>query len=127
MSDARNLRYNAGNLPTSNENSLDLVFGALSDPTRRHMLEAIMRDGTSSVPALTAELPITRQAVAKHLATLDQAGLIERDRTTGREVHYRLRPRALQPASTWLAEADAAWAGRLGRLKQTLERGSAKN
>jgi DNA-binding transcriptional ArsR family regulator len=100
---------------------LDEVFGALSDPTRRHMLETLMRDGTTSVPALSAELPITRQAVAKHLAALDHAGLIERAEVTGREVHYRLRPRALAPATDWLSEADAAWPARLGRLKQSLE------
>ena len=57
------------------------------------MLDALMRDGTTSVPAL-AELPITRQAVAKHLAVLDGAGLIERQGGGGREVRYRLRPRA---------------------------------
>lgn len=82
-----------------------------------------MAEGTTSVPKLTAELPITRQAVAKHLATLDQAGLIERvsgDRS-GREVHYRLRPSALHQAATWLAEADAAWEQRLGRLKRVVE------
>ncbi len=107
--------------------SLDQVFGALSDPTRRHMLEALLEHGTTSVPALTAELPITRQAIAKHLALLEEASLIERAEVTGREVHYRLRPRALQPAAAWLAEADAAWVGRLDRLKRAVERGSAKN
>jgi DNA-binding MarR family transcriptional regulator len=87
------------------------------------MLDALMRDGSTSVPALTAELPITRQAVAKHLATLVGAGLIERepDPPSGREVHYRLRPGALQPAVSWMAEADAAWAARLDRLKAALE------
>ena len=58
---------------------LGLVFGALSDPTRRLMLETLIRDGSTSVPALTAELPITRQAVAKHLSALAGAGLIERE------------------------------------------------
>jgi predicted ArsR family transcriptional regulator len=84
-----------------------LIFGALADPTRRSMLEAIERDGTTSVPALTAELPITRQAVAKHLVTLDEAGLIERvPGGSGREVRYRL------------AEG---WGGRLQRLKKLVE------
>jgi predicted ArsR family transcriptional regulator len=100
---------------------LDLVFGALSDPTRRHMVQTLLRDGTTSVPALTAELPITRQAVAKHLSALDQAGLIERADSTGREVHFRLRPRALSPAAAWIRDADAAWTGRLERLKQAVE------
>jgi DNA-binding transcriptional ArsR family regulator len=102
---------------------LGLVFGALADPTRRLMLEALIRDGSTSVPALTAELPITRQAVAKHLSALTCAGLIERERgTKGREVHYRLSPGALGPAASWMRVADAAWAGRLDRLKTSVER-----
>jgi DNA-binding transcriptional ArsR family regulator len=99
------------------------VFSALSDPTRRRMLDAMLADGTTSVPRLTAQLPISRQAVAKHLAALDQAGLIERvggDRI-GREVRYQLRPQALRSAATWLSEADAAWEQRLGRLKRMVE------
>jgi DNA-binding transcriptional ArsR family regulator len=103
---------------------LGLVFGALSDPTRRQMLETLIRDGSTSVPALTSELPITRQAVAKHLSTLAGAGLVERELgTPGREVHYRLRPGALGPAASWMRIADAAWAGRLARLKTSVETG----
>jgi predicted ArsR family transcriptional regulator len=83
-----------------------LIFGALADPTRRTMLEVLERDGTTSVPALTTELPITRQAVAKHLLTLDEAGLIERIPGRGREVHYRLAQ---------------GWDGRLQRLKRLVE------
>jgi DNA-binding transcriptional ArsR family regulator len=102
---------------------LGSVFAALADPTRRWMLEALLRDGTTTVPGLTAELPITRQAVAKHLATLDDAGLIERAPIGGgREVHYRLRPHALAPARSWLGEAEAAWDQRLARLKGAVER-----
>jgi DNA-binding transcriptional ArsR family regulator len=101
---------------------LGQVFAALSDPTRRTMIESLLRDGTTSVPRLTGELPITRQAVAKHLATLDQAGLVERAPAGGREVRYRLRDGALLSASTWLAQAEAAWEGRLSRLKDAVER-----
>ena len=105
---------------------LGLVFGALADPTRRQVLETLIRDGSTSVPTLTAELPITRQAVAKHLSTLTGAGLIERTHgTPGREVHYRLSPGALGPAASWMRIADAAWAGRLDRLKSSLESGAA--
>jgi DNA-binding transcriptional ArsR family regulator len=101
---------------------LGLLFGALADPTRRLMLETLLRQDSTSVPALTADLPITRQAVAKHLAALDHAGLIERSPGAGREVRYRLRAGALAPASAWLHEAEAAWDGRLARLKRELER-----
>jgi DNA-binding transcriptional ArsR family regulator len=100
---------------------LELVFGALADPTRRQMLDTLMREGSTSVPALTAELPITRQAIAKHLSTLTGAGLVERAPAAGREVRYRLRPAALEPAASWIRDADAAWAGRLDRLKSSLE------
>ncbi len=101
---------------------LGLVFGALADPTRRQMLGTLMRDGSTSVPALTAQLPITRQAVAKHLSALADAGLVERaPARSGREVRYQLRPGALEPAANWIREADEAWAGRLDRLRASLE------
>jgi DNA-binding transcriptional ArsR family regulator len=102
------------------------VFAALADPTRRLMVEALLRDGTTSVPALSAVLPITRQAVAKHLSTLDHAGLLERAPTAGREVRYRLRAGALTPASAWLAGAEAAWEERLVRLKDAVESGQSR-
>jgi DNA-binding transcriptional ArsR family regulator len=98
------------------------VFAALADPTRRRMVETLLAEGSTSVPALTAALPITRQAVAKHLATLDGAGLIERAPAGGRQVRYRLRPGALSPAADWLRDAEAAWDGRLARLKSAVER-----
>jgi DNA-binding transcriptional ArsR family regulator len=98
------------------------VFAALADPTRRQMLEALLRDRTASVPALTATLPITRQAVAKHISTLDDAGLIERAPARGREVSYRLRSGALDPAAAWIRAAESAWDERLVRLKDAVER-----
>jgi DNA-binding transcriptional ArsR family regulator len=99
------------------------VFAALADPTRRHVVETLLREGSTSVPALAARLPITRQAVAKHLAALDEAGLIERASGSGREVRYHLRAGALGPASTWLKATEAAWERRLARLKGALEDG----
>lgn len=84
-----------------------LIFGALADPTRRAMVDVLLRDGETSVPALTDAFPITRQAVAKHLAVLEDAGLLERGRGPGtREVRYRL--------------ADG-WDSRLARLKSLVE------
>jgi len=105
------------------EDELGRVFAALADPTRRAVIDALLREGSTSVPRLTAELPITRQAVAKHLATLDQAGLVERAPAPGREVRYRLRDGALAAAGAWLERAEAAWDGRLARLKEVVERG----
>ena len=97
------------------------VFAALADPTRRHVLETLLREGSTSVPALTSSLPITRQAVAKHLAALDEAGLVERAPAEGREVRYRLRRGAIAPASSWLDGVAQEWDGRLGRLKGAVE------
>jgi DNA-binding transcriptional ArsR family regulator len=99
------------------------VFAALADPTRRHVVETLVREGSTSVPALRSALPISRQAIAKHLAALGDAGLIERtpDDGRGREVRYRLRPGALAPASAWLDETAAAWDKRLARLKRSVE------
>jgi DNA-binding transcriptional ArsR family regulator len=102
---------------------LGSVFAALADPTRRSMVQQLIREGTTSVPALAARLPITRQAVAKHMATLEQAGLLERLPPSGREVHYGLRAQALAPAASWLREAESAWDERLGRLKRAVESG----
>jgi DNA-binding transcriptional ArsR family regulator len=97
------------------------IFGALADPTRRQVVEALLRDGEVSVPALRAALPMTRQAIAKHLAALDHAGLLERRPGHGREVAYRLRGGALGPAASWMREAEARWDGRLSRLKRDVE------
>jgi ArsR family transcriptional regulator, cadmium/lead-responsive transcriptional repressor len=99
------------------------VFAALADPTRRLMVERLLREGTTSVPALSAVLPITRQAVAKHLSTLDHAGLVERAPASGREVRYRLRAGALTPAAAWMQRAESAWEQRLVRLKDAVESG----
>lgn len=101
--------------------ALGAVFAALADPTRRLMVESLLRDGTTTVPTLTESLPITRQAVAKHLATLRDAGLVERLDGQGREVRYRLREGALHPTTAWLRTTERAWDDRLARLKRTVE------
>lgn len=98
------------------------VFAALADPTRRRVVELLLADGTTSVPALTAALPISRQAIAKHLATLGDAGLVERAPASGREVHYRLRDGGLDPATAWIRDTETAWENRLTRLKRAVER-----
>ena len=99
----------------SRRRSLDVVipgpvFAALADPTRRWMVETLLHEGSASAPELTSALPITRQAVAKHLATLSDAGLIERAPGGGREVNYRL-PGTCPGARHGLAAADGGCAG----------------
>jgi len=85
------------------------VFGALADPSRRHVLGVIAARGTVTATELTGDLPITRQAVAKHLATLAGAGLVEGSRQ-GRETRYRL------------TLAGEEWDDRLDALRLHLER-----
>jgi len=103
--------------------ALGAVFAALADPTRRLVLSTLIAEGATTVPALTARLPMSRQAVAKHMATLGAAGLVTGDRGTGREIRYRLAPGAIAPAAAWIREAEAAWDGRLERLRRRVEEG----
>ena len=95
-------------------------FAALADPTRRGMVAGAAARRLDSVPALRAELPITRQAVAKHVATLEHAGLLERAPGSGREVRYGLRGGAIAPAAAWLN--DAGQPGRPSRAAQESRR-----
>jgi DNA-binding transcriptional ArsR family regulator len=99
----------------------DHVFVALADPTRRHLIETLAsRDGASAT-ALAADLPISRQAVSKHLAALSSAGLV-RSHRSGRETVYELEPEPLQDAAAWIAEVGEEWDDRLARLQRLLER-----
>lgn len=93
------------------------VFAALADTTRRHVLELVAaRDGATATE-LAAELPVTRQAVAKHLTALEEAGLLAR-RREGRETRFRLQPEPLAEAMAWLAETGARWDRRLRDLER---------
>lgn len=95
------------------------VFGALSDPTRRALLSAIAEHPAATATELAAELPISRQAVLKHLASLSEAGLLDRQRS-GREVRYRVTPAPLSDAVSWMAEVGGEWDERLSALKRRL-------
>jgi predicted ArsR family transcriptional regulator len=100
---------------------LSPVFAALADPTRRLVVESLLRDGSTSVPELSSQLAITRQAIAKHISTLDHAGLIERTTPRGRTVSYRLRAGGLDPLAEWVRISERAWDERLSRLKDAVE------
>ena len=78
------------------------------------------RAGAGVASKLAAELPITRQAIATHLALLDEAGLVARVRH-GREVQYRVRPEALDDVTSWVARVGARWEERLEKLKRSFE------
>lgn len=97
----------------------DAVFAALADPTRREVVTLLSADGPSTATALAAALPISRQAVAKHLALLDRAGLVAR-RRAGREIRYELTPAPMTDAMGWMAEVGGAWDRRLDALRDLL-------
>jgi DNA-binding transcriptional ArsR family regulator len=97
------------------------VFDALADPNRRYVLEALAGRETATATELAAELPVTRQAVAKHLAALNEAGLVER-RRRGRETLYELTPGPLGEAMDWMAGVGAQWDSRLAALRRHLRK-----
>jgi DNA-binding transcriptional ArsR family regulator len=95
------------------------VFGALADPTRRALFGAIADGAAPTATELAAALPISRQAVVKHLAALAEAGLLERERS-GREVRYRVTAQPLADAVSWIAQTGAQWDQRLAVLAKEL-------
>jgi len=101
------------------EDRAGAVFGALSDPTRRTLLAAIAQHPASTATELAAELPISRQAVLKHLNALAAAGLLDRTRS-GREVQYRFTPAPLSDAVNWMTAVGAEWDDRLAVLRHQL-------
>jgi len=94
--------------------AVDAVFAALADPTRREVIGRLAQEPLSA-SGLAGELPISRQAIAKHLAALDRAGLVEA-RRVGRETRYALHPEPMGEAMAWMASVGAQWDDRLGRL-----------
>ena len=100
------------------------VFDALADPNRRYVLEVLAGRGTATATELATELPVTRQAVAKHLAALSDAGLVE-GRRAGRETRYELTPAPLAEAMDWMASVGAQWDTRLAALRRHLKRRNA--
>jgi len=99
------------------EARVDLVFGALADPTRRHLIEALAAKPGATATGLAATLPISRQAVAKHLKLLGEAGLVSSHRE-GREALFELDPEPLSEAVAWIGAVGAEWDGGLDRLKR---------
>ena len=96
------------------------VFAAVADPTRRSILERLRGEGSLSVSSLANVLPISRQAVTKHLDVLEKAGLI-RKRVLGRERLHELEAAPLREVDDWLEPYAAAWDERLERLRTHLD------
>ncbi len=96
------------------------VLAALADPTRRRVLDLIAARGEATATAEAAELPVSRQAVVKHLAVLDRAGLVH-GRREGREMRYAVRSDQLEAAARWIDDLAAEWDARLARIKRIAE------
>ena len=98
--------------------SLDMTFAALADPTRRAILDRLS-EGEATVNELSEPFPISTQAVSKHLAVLERAGLIERGRTAQLRPS-RLRGGALRDAARWLDSYRAFWESGADRMEERL-------
>jgi DNA-binding transcriptional ArsR family regulator len=96
------------------------VLVALADPTRRQLLDLLAAQGEATATTLAGRLPVSRQAVVKHLAVLEGAGLVSRSRV-GREARYAVRPAALDATARWMATLAADWDSRLANIKRVAE------
>jgi DNA-binding transcriptional ArsR family regulator len=104
----------------------DDLWSAIGDPTRRRVLDLLLTHGDTTASTLSQQLPVTRQAVTKHLGVLERAGLVQAT-TTGREKRYRVSQQRLAGAIAALAAVGTTWDGRLHRLKhlaETLRKGN---
>jgi ArsR family transcriptional regulator, cadmium/lead-responsive transcriptional repressor len=98
----------------------DALWAAVGDPTRRRLLDALLTLGEATATTLSGELPVTRQAVAKHLAVLARTGLVD-GRRDGREVLYAVRPTRLDEVSQAMTRVAAGWEDRLAAIKRLAE------
>lgn len=96
------------------------VFTALADPSRRGILAALAASGPATATDLAGRLPITRQAIAKHLALLAEAGLVAAEPGERRRVRYRLRSAPMQVAQQFLAALARDWDRQLDALQDHL-------
>ena len=98
----------------------DALWAAVGDPTRRRLLDSLLALGEATATRLSGELPVTRQAIAKHLLVLDRVGLVA-GRKQGREVLWAVDPERLDEAGQAMARAAAAWDPRLAAIKELAE------
>ena len=98
----------------------DDLWSAIGDPTRRRLLDLLLVDGGGTATSLGQQLPVTRQAVAKHLGVLDRVGLVH-GTPAGRERRYRVDDAQLARAAEQLASVGSAWDARLQRIKRIAE------
>ncbi len=101
---------------------VDGVLAALAEPTRRQLLDLLAAHGQATATTLADGLPVSRQAIVKHLTVLDAAGLVSSVKI-GREVRYGVRPEALDATARWMAALAADWDRRLAKIKRIAEQG----
>jgi DNA-binding transcriptional ArsR family regulator len=98
----------------------DQLWSAIGDPSRRRVLDLLVRGGEASASALAGHVPFSRQAVSKHLLVLEQTGLI-RHRKQGREVLYQIDAARLDQATRAMSELASQWDRRLDAIKRLAE------
>jgi DNA-binding transcriptional ArsR family regulator len=98
----------------------DELWSAIADPSRRRVLDLLVRGGEATASTLAHDVPFTRQAVIKHLAVLEQAGLVTRYKE-GREVRFRIDPVRLDQATRAMAQLANDWSHRLATIKRLAE------
>ncbi|MEB3371755.1 ArsR/SmtB family transcription factor [Saccharopolyspora mangrovi] len=106
--------------PRPDADVVDAVLNALAEPTRRQLLDRLSAHGQATATTLADELPISRQAVVKHLTVLETAGLVGSVKV-GREVRYSVRSEALDATARWMSSLAAAWDRRLAKIKRFAE------
>jgi DNA-binding transcriptional ArsR family regulator len=105
---------------TAPDDAASLVFAALADPTRRRVLGLLGAEGERTATDLAERLPISRQAIVKHLAVLDEVGLVA-GRRVGRGIRYAVRPEALVATARWMAALANDWDRGLSAIKRIAE------
>ena len=98
----------------------DDLWSAIGDPTRRRMLDLLLADGVATATSLSEQLPVSRQAVSKHLGVLDRVGLVHVT-PAGREMRYQVDDEQLARAVAQLSSVGSAWDARLQRIKRIAE------
>ena len=96
------------------------VFAALGEPTRFRLVDRLGDGAPRSISTLARDLPMSRQALTKHLRVLEAAGLVTVERD-GRETLYRIDPRGLVAANAWIGTVSRQWDGAIDRLKRHVE------
>jgi DNA-binding transcriptional ArsR family regulator len=104
----------------------DDLWEAMADPTRRKLLDLLVARGHATATTLTADMPVSRQAISKHLFLLQQVGLVDSHRQ-GREVRYEVREQRLAEATSALSDVANRWDRRLRAIKQLAEQAHAAN